>query len=92
MRISRIMEAYPDQRVVLLGDDSQEDPFIYASISSHFKKQVHAVYIRKTEKQAKPLVEAKLKEIEQSGIFYCYFTHSSEAIVHSKQIGLINNV
>ena len=91
MRISRIMEAYPDQRVVLLGDDSQEDPFIYASISSYFQKQVHAVYIRRTEKEPKPLVEAKLKEIAESGIFYCYFTHSSEAVIHSRDIGLISS-
>jgi len=92
MRISRIMEAYPDQRIVLLGDDSQEDPFIYASIASHFKTQVHGVYIRKTTKNAKPLVTEKLKEMEMNGVFICYFTHSSEAVIHSKQIGLINTV
>lgn len=92
MRISRIMEAYPEQMIVLLGDDSQEDPFIYSSIASHFKTQVHAVYIRKTAKIPKPLVEVKLKEMELNGIFCCYFLHSAEAVIHSKQIGLINAV
>jgi phosphatidate phosphatase APP1 len=91
MRISRIMEAYPEQRIVLLGDDSQEDPFIYASVASHFKKQVHAVYIRTTSNAPKPLVLEKLKEMEMNGIFCCYFKHSAEAIIHSKQIGLISS-
>jgi phosphatidate phosphatase APP1 len=90
MRIARIMEAYPDQRIVLLGDDSQEDPFIYASIAAHFVKQVHAVYIRKTSKRSKPLVEAKLEEMEKSAVFCCYFEHSAEAVIHSKRIGLIS--
>ncbi|MEO6584335.1 MAG: phosphatase domain-containing protein [Ferruginibacter sp.] len=92
MRISRIMEAYPDQRMVLLGDDSQEDPFIYASISTHFSKQVHAVYIRKTSKIIKPLVQEKLEEMAAVGVHCCYFQHSAEAVIHSKQIGLINGL
>jgi len=89
MRISRIMEAYPQQRVVLLGDDSQEDPVIYASIGSHFKTMVHAVYIRKTIKNPKVDVEEKIREMEANGILCCYFAHSSEAVIHSKKIGLI---
>lgn len=92
MRISRIMEAYPEQKIVLLGDDSQEDPFIYASIASHFNDQVHAVYIRKTGKISKPLVDAKMMEMESIGIFCCYFKHSSEAVIHSRMIGLIKDV
>ncbi len=91
MRISRIMEAYPGQRVVLLGDDSQEDPVIYAAITNHFKNQVHAVYIRKTVKNPKVNVEERIKEMEANGALCSYFSHSSEAVIHSKQIGLIKS-
>ncbi|MEO5984549.1 MAG: phosphatase domain-containing protein [Ferruginibacter sp.] len=91
MRISRIMEAYPGQKVVLLGDDSQEDPVIYAAIASHFKNQVHAVYIRKTVKNPKVNVEERIKEMEANGVLCSYFSHSSEAVIHSKQIGLIKS-
>lgn len=91
MRIARVLEAYPEQRFILLGDDSQEDPFIYASIVDHFKKQIVCIYIRRVSKKAKPAVEEKLKSIETSGIPYCYFTHSAEAVLHSKAIGLITS-
>ena len=92
MRISRVMEAYPEQRFILLGDDSQEDPFIYASVVEHFKEQVVCIYIRRVGKIIKPAVEEKLKEITQSGIAHCYFEHSAEATAHSKLIGLIDHV
>ncbi|MEO6490339.1 MAG: phosphatase domain-containing protein [Ferruginibacter sp.] len=90
MRIARILEAYPEQRFILLGDDSQEDPFIYASIVDHFKHQMVCIYIRRVSKKEKPEVEAKLKAIEAEGVPICYFTHSSEAVIHSQQIGLIS--
>ena len=89
MRIARIMEAYPDQEFILLGDDSQEDPVIYASIVSHFKPKVRAVYIRKVTGKPKDVALSKIKEMENAGVQCCYFEHSAEAVIHSKQIGVI---
>lgn len=37
-RIVRVIEAYPEQKFILLGDDSQEDPNIYASVVEHFPR------------------------------------------------------
>ena len=90
MRIVRILEAYPEQKFILLGDDSQEDPNIYASIVTHFKEKIFCVYIRAVKKIPKPEVQKKLKEIEDMGTLCCYFNHSEDAILHSKKIGLIN--
>lgn len=92
MRISRVMEAYPRLRFVLLGDDSQEDPFIYASLAEHFKERVFCVYIRCVGNERKLLVEEKIKSIETSAIPCCYFMHSAEAAAHSVKIGLIPHV
>ena len=91
MRIARILEAYPEQRFILLGDDSQEDPFIYASIVEHFNDQISCIYIRRVSKTAKPAVEERLRAIEAGGTICCYFKHSSEAVAHSKMIGLITH-
>jgi phosphatidate phosphatase APP1 len=91
MRIVRILEAYPGQVFILLGDDSQEDPNIYASIVAHFPKQIFCVYIRMVKHKPKETVQAKLEEIEQSGVDYCYFKHSSEAVLHSRMIGLVTS-
>ncbi len=89
-RIVRILEAYPAQRVILLGDSSQHDPYIYQSIVQHFPKQVCAVYIRDIYKKSKDAVSEVLQNIELAGVPCCFFQHSSDAIAHSIRIGLIN--
>lgn len=92
MRIVRIIEAYPSQRFILLGDSSQMDPYIYASIVKHFPRRIHAVYIRDVHKENKEKVVDVLGEIESSGVPCCFFEHSLEAILHSRKIGLIEEV
>lgn len=89
LRIVRIIEAYPHQQFVLLGDDSQHDPFIYASIVQHFPDKIFCVYIRCVKKTAKPSVEEKIKEIESVGVKACYFMHSHDAMRHSQSVGLM---
>ena len=88
-KIKHILEFYPNLKYVLLGDDSQKDPFLYEAICKIFPVTVKAVYIRKTSLQDKEKVSIALKNLESLGVSTCYFTHSSEAITHSKKIGLI---
>jgi phosphatidate phosphatase APP1 len=88
-KIKHILEFYPNLKYVLLGDDSQHDPFLYEAICKIFPVSVKAVYIRKTGSQEKEKVSNTLKNVESLGVSTCYFTHSSEAITHSKTIGLI---
>ena len=88
-KIKHILEFYPNLKYVLLGDDSQNDPFLYEAICKIFPVAVKAVYIRKTRTQEKEKVLVALKNLESLGVSVCYFTHSNEAILHSKTIGLI---
>ena len=90
MRISRIMETYPNQKFILLGDDSQEDPNIYSAIVEHFPQNIYAVYLRHVLKSSHEKVTEVVEKIKASGVYCCYFTHSAEAVIHSKQIGLIH--
>jgi phosphatidate phosphatase APP1 len=92
IRITRILEHFPQQKFVLLGDSSQQDPFIYLSIVTHFPAQIYAVYIRDILPANKQEVLAVLQQIESMGIKCCLFNNSSEAIIHSHQIGLINSL
>lgn len=89
-RIVRILEAFPTQRVVLLGDSSQQDPYIYEAIVKHFPKQVHAVYIRDVFERNHQKVKDVLTKIESAGVPCLFFKHSKEAILHSVKIGLIS--
>jgi len=88
-KIKHILEFYPNLKYVLMGDDSQHDPFLYEAISKIFPLTVKAVYIRQTGKHKKEKVTIALKNLESLNVAVCYFINSSEAIAHSKKIGLI---
>lgn len=88
-RIARLIEAYPERHFVLFGDDSQEDPGIYASLVEHFPEIIFAIYIRKVHKSKFADVQRIVDKITASGVRCCYFTHSAEAITHSQDIGLL---
>ena len=88
-KIKHLLEFYPHLKYTLLGDDSQHDPYLYEDICKIFPITVKAVYIRQTGKHKKPKAEAAIKNMETLGVETCYFVDSSEAIAHSKRIGLI---
>ena len=88
-KIKHILEFYPNLQYTLLGDDSQHDPYLYENICKFFPVNVIAVYIRQTGKSRNLKAEKVLKNIESLDIEVCYFKDSSEAIAHSKKIGLI---
>ncbi|WP_229311231.1 App1 family protein [Larkinella soli] len=87
-RIVRVLEAFPDMQFILLGDDTQEDPNIYASLVSHFPKQIRCVYLRRVHQENEARTMECVRKIEAAGVPCCYFKHSSEAIRHSESIGL----
>ena len=84
-----ILEFYPNLQYTLLGDDSQHDPYLYEDICKIFPVNVKAVYIRQTGTSKKSKAETALKNIESLNVEVCYFKNSTEAIAHSKKIGLI---
>jgi phosphatidate phosphatase APP1 len=89
-KIKHILEFYPNLQYTLLGDDSQHDPYLYENICKIFPVNVMAVYIRQTGKSKKEKTVAALKNLESLNVKVCYFKDSSEAIAHSKKIGLIS--
>lgn len=46
-KIEFLLEFFPEQRVLLIGDSGQHDPELYAEIIRRFPDRVEAVYIRK---------------------------------------------
>jgi phosphatidate phosphatase APP1 len=88
-KIKHILEFYPNLKYVLLGDDSQEDPYLYEAICKIFPVNVKAVYIRQTGQSKVSKVNAVLNNLKELNVEVCYFRNSSEAITHSKKIELI---
>ena len=88
-RIVRIIEAYPNQKFTLFGDDSQRDPQIYRALAEYFPLKITAVYIRHVKKMGSDNVQLLKEKLEELNIPFCYFTHSEEAIAHSRSLGLL---
>lgn len=90
LRIMRIIDAFPNQKFIFLGDNSQKDPEIYQKISEKYGKNVVAVYIRNVRNSKLFATQEILNKLEQNNISTCIFEHSEDAIAHSKKIGLIS--
>lgn len=89
IRVLRILEAFPKQRFILLGDNSQKDPAIYASIANKFPEKIFAIYIRNIVPSHETSTANLFSGLSENGIHTCQFKDNNEAIDHSKSIGLI---
>ena len=89
IRVARIMQAFPEQHFVLLGDNSQSDPEIYVSIANKYPDKIAAIYIRIISLKKKLITEKRLTSLNNKAIHTCLFKYNEEAIKHSKDIGLI---
>lgn len=88
-KIKDIIMFYPKLEYVLLGDDSQKDPYLYERIVKIFPQNIKAIYIRQTSRKKKKQATTVLKNIESMNVATCYFNNSEEAIAHSEKIGIV---
>lgn len=91
IRVIRILEAFPNQRFILLGDNSQRDPEIYASISDKYSDRIIAIYIRNVSRKKEEVTSKLFSNIQNKQIKTLQFNHTEEAIHHAKSIELIKS-
>lgn len=91
IRIVRILETFPNQQFILLGDNSQKDPFIYQSVAEKYRNNIFAVYIRNIRSSRKNITNTILEDLETKGILTCQYENSYQSIQHSIENGLIDN-
>lgn len=93
LRVMRILDCFPNQQFVLLGDNTQHDPTIYHEIARKLPHRVLAIYIRNVlASKAAATADLLAKLQAETSVHTCFFTESSEAIGHSRRIGLIGPV
>ncbi len=92
MRIARLLKEFPHRKFVLLGDDTQQDPFIYQKIVETFPGRIVCVYLRHVRKTRRTQIDVIAENIRALNTEVCYFVHSRDAIAHSMQVGLITTV
>jgi phosphatidate phosphatase APP1 len=90
LRIVRILNTFPKQKFILLGDNSQSDPAIYTAIANKFPGKIFAIYINNVLPKNEMTTRQLLDNMKNSGTFTCFHTNNSEAIEYSKAIGLIS--
>lgn len=90
IRVTRILQAFPHQQFILIGDNTQRDPVIYRAIAEKYNGRIHAIYIRNVVAGKAAATRELLNQLQQqTGIYTCLFSSSDEAINHSRAIGLI---
>jgi len=47
-RIEKLLLHFPNKRIVLFGDDSQQDFTVFGKVAEKMPKRIHSVYLRKT--------------------------------------------
>lgn len=88
-RISRLLRVFPKQKFVLIGDNSQRDPIIYAALANDYPDRIMAIYIRDIKHKKAAMTLQLFKNFQETGIQTCLFNTNREAIEHSISIGLI---
>ena len=88
-KIERILRLYPERSFIMLGDNGQHDPQIYAEVAQQYPQQIKAVYIRGVKKGHWPQTEAQLTLIRAHSIPALQFEHSREAFEHAQEQGFI---
>lgn len=89
IKIKDIISFYPHIEYVLLGDDSQHDPYLYERIVKTFPTNIKAVYIRQTSRKQRKKVKKVLENLESMNVSTCYFRNSEKAIKHSEETNII---
>ncbi|HKJ48178.1 MAG TPA: App1 family protein [Christiangramia sp.] len=89
IKIKDIISFYPHLKYVLMGDDSQHDPYLYERICKTFPVNIKAVYIRQTTSKQNGKVQRVLANLETMNISTCYFRDSEKAIHHSEREKII---
>jgi len=90
IRVMRILDAFPNQKFVFFGDNSQQDPEIYSMIAIKYPKNIEAIYIRNVYPQKAAYAKKLLEKAAANHIHTCLFSSSKEAMEHSQKIGLIS--
>lgn len=89
VRIERLLNVFPKQQFILIGDNSQHDPSIYTALAQKFPERIYAIYIRNVRPEKAAVASQLLQTAQQQGVHTLLFDHTAEAKAHSERVGLI---
>ncbi len=87
-----ILENSSTKKFVLLGDDSQKDMEVYASIVKEFPERIIKIYIRQTKHKVSKKQQEMLRKLRETEIPLTYFKANNRLDVVNELIELNNNL
>ncbi|MXV38510.1 DUF2183 domain-containing protein [Flavobacteriaceae bacterium Ap0902] len=88
-RINSLIKAFPDQKFILIGDNTQRDPYIYQEVAIQNPDKVLAIFIRNKSAKKKEAIQKVLNSIQNPEIVILQFDTTLEAMEKSKELGFI---
>ena len=90
--ITFILNHTQDKKYILIGDDSQKDMEVYATIVERFPERVLKVYIRQTKSRVKTYQKMMLDNLKATGIDYVYFNDDTALDAEAEYETLLNKI
>lgn len=90
--IEKILDTYPHLPFVLIGDNGESDPQIYAEIVKKYPERIKNIYIRSIRKETENLEKLNelIAEVAKSKVQLILAEDTEFAAVHAAAEGLIN--
>lgn len=89
--IRSVLETYPDLPFILIGDNSEQDPEIYARIVKEYADRIRTIYIRKVNERYEQEndTEKLIREVSETGSQLVFAPDSEFAANHAASEKLI---
>ena len=89
-QIEKILNMFPDQKFLLMGDSGQHDPEIYQEVIRRHPTQILACTIRDVTTARRDSQVAQIAaEVNKSGSEMIFAEHSSQILEHAKMKGWV---
>ncbi len=89
-RIRRLLATYPGLPFILLGDSSEQDPYIYQQIAIEHPGRIAAIYIRDvTEGMRTAELSVVVDDLRMQGVDMMLAPNTAVAAVHAAKHGFI---
>ncbi|MDO5634903.1 MAG: DUF2183 domain-containing protein [Micrococcus sp.] len=90
-QLERLSEEFPDTQWILVGDDGQHDPEIYADFARRHPDQVKVIVIRQLTPSEALLAGGRAQETKHStpGIPWCYGPDGAALAAQLEELGIL---
>ncbi|QIA09312.1 App1 family protein [Draconibacterium halophilum] len=88
-KIIKIFKMYPKLSFVLVGDNGQHDPEIYARVARIYPQRIKAIYIRTVRKKKDRHMKKLIAEMEELNVQMVFTPDTINAAQHAESINLI---